>query len=380
MPRRKDERLHSNWKVTKDDPDKSKVLILSVTADYLKREYECIHCKKGYTGNVTHLKEHLEKCRTYQKTLKANKNPPINSLQQTQLGKPAQVEINFPRLTPVEKAEMDIKAAMWCFMDNFPFTMYESTWAKDFLHRATPAYKPPSRAAISGPLLDTIHSQVKSRTEQVIQTLPHINVITDESTNINTARICNISIHTAHGSLHYVSEDIRAMQTTAAISAQWLRNHLHQITNHDPDRINSVTNDTCSTMFSMWNEVAKFDEFRHVFFIPCDSHGIQLFFKDLLKLPRFNDIIQQAQTVVTAFRKASLQYARLRICQQACYKRNISLVLSVITRWGTQYRLISSLLNSKDALKRYVCDYEDLPPDKRIKQSVIDIIMSEIMD
>src|SRR5271170_7795699 len=69
---------------------------------------------------------------------------------------------------------------------------------------------------------------------------------------------------------------------------------------------------------------------------------------------------------------------RLRVTPEIDYENfglaDVSLVLSVITRWGTQYRLISSLLNSKDALKRYVCDYEDLPPDKRIKQSVIDII------
>ena len=252
--------------------------------------------------------------------------------------------------------------------------MFESQFAKDFFNDACPAYKLPSRDAISGPLLDNVYKQVKNRTEQVVEKLLHINVITDESTDINTARICNISIHSPRGSLHYLSEDIRAMQTTAATSAQWLRNHLNQVANHNPDRINSITNDTGATMFSMWEEVEKFPEFKHVFFIPCDSHGIQLLFKDLLKIPRFNDTIQQAQAVVTAFRKAPLQYARLRTCQQACYGRHISLVLSVITRWGTQYRLVESVLKSKDALKRYVCDYEDLPANKRIKQPVIDII------
>ena len=48
--------------------------------------------------------------------------------------------------------------------------------------------------------------------------------------------------------------------------------------------------------------------------------------------------------------------------------------MAVITRWGTQYRLILSLINNKDALKRYAHEFGDLPATKRIKQSALVVI------
>ena len=47
------------------------------------------------------------------------------------------------------------------------------------------------------------------------------------------------------------------------------------------------------------------------------------------------------------------------------YHQCFSLILAVITRWGTQYRLVHSLLRSKDALRAYAYDLERRPQDLR---------------
>jgi hypothetical protein len=41
-----------------------------------------------------------------------------------------------------------------------------------------------------------------------------------------------------------------------------------------------------------------------------------------------------------------------------CYQKHYALVLSVITRWGTQFRLVNSLLRSKQALRNYIDNHE----------------------
>ena len=120
---------------------------------------------------------------------------------------------------------------MWCFLGNHPFNMFETPSAKKFLQLLHPAYKPPSRKTISGPLLD---KTTKTCTDEMIAALPNINVVTDESSNIRSARICNISVHIPSGSIHYVSEDIQAKQMNAIAAAQWLRNHLLVPSNQDP--------------------------------------------------------------------------------------------------------------------------------------------------
>ena len=285
-----------------------------------------------------------------------------------------QSQINFPSLTPARKKELDILAAMWCFLGNHPFNMYENAVGKKFLKEMNPAYEPPGRKAIAGPLLDSVYTMTKSRTDDMISAMNLINIVTDESSNIRGSRIWNISVHSPYGPLHYISEDIRAQQMTAAAAAQWLRNHLLVLSNNDLSRINSIITDTCA-LIAMWMEMQRFIELKYCLFIPCDSHEIQLLVKDLLEIPIFKDTLQKAQKLVKAFRHSLLQYARLRDFQlQYGTKKHQSLILSVITRWGTQFRLLQSVLNSKDALKRYAHEFGDLPAKTRLNQASIDTL------
>lgn len=59
------------------------------------------------------------------------------------------------------------------------------------------------------------------------------------------------------------------------------------------------------------------------------------------------------QIIIKAFKNAPLQLARLRICQMQLYGKKKALVLSVITRWGTNYRQAESVYANKDALRLY---------------------------
>ena len=88
--------------------------------------------------------------------------------------------------------------------------------------------------------------------------------------------------------------------------------------------------------------------------MPCDSHGLQLLVKDIVEhIPVFKTTLEQAQAVVKAFKNAPRQLSFLRECQVHYYQQPVALILSVITWWGTQYRLVNSLIKSKDALQYY---------------------------
>lgn len=86
------------------------------------------------------------------------------------------------------------------------------------------------------------------------------------------------------------------------------------------------------------------------------SHGLQLLIKDILNLPWFHDLWVQATAVVTAFRKSPLQLALLRDKMQDLYGRHQALTLAIITRWGSQFSMIKSLLKNKQALMTYGMD------------------------
>jgi len=190
--------------------------------------------------------------------------------------------------------------------------MYENAFGRQFLNVINPTYKPPSCKLLAGHLLNPAYIVVEKRTDNLIVAIPNINISSDESSNVQSARICNISVHSESGALHYLSEDIRAKQMNAVNNEEWLRTHLLELSNHNPSRVNTVTMDTYSMMFSMWEQLESYNDFKHCLFIPCNSHGIQLLIKDVLELPPFSSIVKQAQILVKAFRKAHLQYACLR--------------------------------------------------------------------
>jgi Protein of unknown function (DUF 659)/hAT family C-terminal dimerisation region len=338
--------------------------------------WKCNYCPQTYVANPTRQAGHLKVCKRFKASRESNGTNDVLG----QAAMPMEPQINFPRLNRAQKHVLDLGAALACFMNNLPFNAYENRYTKKFLRDLNAAYRPPTRQAIGGPLLDEIHDSIRARTDVLISNLNHINITTDESTNINVNRISNISIHTKYGSLHYISEDLKAKRMTALAAAEWLHDHLLAISNRQLERVNSISTDTCSTMLRMWAEIEKFDDLKHCLFIPCDAHGIQLLVKDVLtQLPRFNNIMQQAQCIAKSFRLAPLQYARLREYQLGYYGQHQSLVLLVMTRWGTQYRLILSILKNKDALKRYVLEYGSLPASERNKQLAIDAITDKEM-
>jgi hypothetical protein len=106
--------------------------------------------------------------------------------------------------------------------------------------------------------------------------------------------------------------------------------------------------------------------------VPCDSHGLQLLIKDILKTEPFASTIAKAQTIVSTFHQAKKQYAILRTKQE----KPMAFILSVIIRWGTQYGLALSVLKNKQALFAWVAD----PRAQVGKKKGINTLSSTILD
>jgi Protein of unknown function (DUF 659)/hAT family C-terminal dimerisation region len=356
----------------KCEPPLTLTVLFFLASIDLKDTWKCRSCPKTYAYNPSRMRTHLTKCAVYLKRCKAKS---INNQFTRQAANQAtnQSTIPFPTISPSQKDILDRRFALACYSQGLPFTVFESPEMKEALHELHPAYKPPTRYVLSGKLLEEVYSDLKVNVDKAITATPYLNVITDESENISSERIANISIHTLSGAFHWTSEDLLARRMTAVGVSEWLKEHLKIISNGDLSRINSIATDTCNTMLGAWEKLHNSAELKHCFFIPCDSHGIQLLIKDLftyvLSLKELHD---QAQAIVKAFRKATLQYARLRGYQIQRYGKKQSLCLSVITRWGTQYRLINSVLKNKAALQDYAIDHGP----ENLKYGAHEIILS----
>jgi hypothetical protein len=151
------------------------------------------------------MQKHLLDCRNYLKKCSQARIANNTTRKATEF-KP-QIQISFPKINTDGKQLLDHLAAEVCLLDGHPFALFKS---EAIVHTLNPAYTAPTRKTIAGPLLEDTYQNIKLKIEGFINGEEAVNVITDESSNINHSRICKISIHTPYGTLHYISEDIGA--------------------------------------------------------------------------------------------------------------------------------------------------------------------------
>lgn len=112
------------------------------------------------------------------------------------------------------------------------------------------------------------------------------------------------------GSFYLENENIGDKTLDAQFFVNWFFRKSKKYCS-DLSRMNSLSTDTCSTMRSTWTGLAKNPSLSHSFFVLCDSYGLQLLIKDILQSKLFSETITNAQTIVSAFRRAKKQYSIL---------------------------------------------------------------------
>jgi F0F1-type ATP synthase delta subunit len=114
------------------------------------------------------------------------------------------------------------------------------------------------------------------------------------------------------------------------------------ITKNALERWTAFSSDTCNTQRKVWAVLNTKKEAAHVLSVPCDSHGIQLVFKDLLFLGKDQNHVQIvteiskffksfSNKIVSAFSSSDKQLAYLREAMKKSGTGIISLINTVPT-------------------------------------------------
>jgi hypothetical protein len=162
-----------------------------------------------------------------------------------------QTTIIAPTIGAAAAKELDHQAAMALYMSASPFGLFHQPNMERFLKMLNPAYKSPEQRRFGSVLLDEAYSRVHAQVALRLQQAAHLNIIMDESSNITTERIANLSVHTQNGAFYYFSESIAAKRSTAVVTKAWLTEKLVELTSNNLSRINSIATDTCPTMFAV---------------------------------------------------------------------------------------------------------------------------------
>jgi hypothetical protein len=257
------------------------------------------------------------------------------------------------RVSADRKSRIDEQLTSCLFQTGKPLSMFDDDCWIQFFQKNF-GYTPPHSKTILGPLLDKVYESAKTEVKAELSSSPFLGLIMDESTNINQNRIINTSVVTNTGNSFYWknTEAEEGKLGAKELAAHAIRTG-EEITDGDLTRWTSFTLDTCSTMRATWTNIEQDPRSKHVITVPCDSHGLQLLIKDILQRPSIKKIWQIAANIVTAFKNASKQYAYLRVEQEKEYGKRKPMIVTCNTRWGTQYGMVKSLNDSKEALRTF---------------------------
>lgn len=127
--------------------------------------------------------------------------------------------------------------------------------------------------------------------------------MTDGSSNKRHDCIVNLSVHTEVGIFQLESTVIPFIRHIAEELAQWADERANfwlrgAITKH-----NFWATDTASIMRSFGSNMVKKPAWEHSFFVPYDSHGIQLLMKHISELNWFSTTLNRAQQIAIFFHK-----------------------------------------------------------------------------
>ncbi len=135
----------------------------------------------------------------------------------------------------------------------------------------------------------------------------HLNFFSNETCNIQKKRVINLYIHvsttaTSMRKEFHLKTKVKVVKImNAKTQARWFFNHIIDILQSQFWRINTFVIDTCSTMKTLWSMLKAFGELKHIFFISCDSHELQLLLDDILKLSWFVKILKDAKWIIRFF-------------------------------------------------------------------------------
>jgi hypothetical protein len=162
------------------------------------------------------------------------------------------------------------------------------------------------------------------------------------------------------GAVYIESEAIQGDTLNGEWNADWLHRRILSLSGGDLSRINAISTDTCATQRKALRLLSRRPEFRHVFSLGCDAHGLQLLIGDILNIGWFQQVSKQASSIVSAFSTSPKQLAVLRVHMEKAYGKQLSFTVACITRWGTHLAMLRSVYKTQLAFQRFM---DNLKPE-----------------
>lgn len=280
------------------------------------------------------------------------------------------ISLFFDRMAVEQQADLETQFARAIYHSGAPLSMFNLTYWTTFFNNLRPKFQIPSPYALSAPLLNVEYKHVMNSIKQKINNASCLALLTDGWTNITGDGIINFII-TKPEPVFYKSIVPGTNQETAEFIKDQIASVLNEI---GAAKFLLICTDNASAMKSAWVKIKEVEEFKHIFFVGCLAHGLNLLHKNICPLPLLNKLILQARSIVKHVNNTHVVFSIFKTKQSQLYGRSsITLKLFSNTRWAGSVIMMKSLLKNKQSLKETAVAPElTRIIDKNVQKNILD--------
>lgn len=143
---------------------------------------ECRFCAHSLQWNTTRAEKHLLRCKPYISSI-PKAITPLDGIRKYSS------TISKPQMKALQ-----VLTARWLYCDSRPFSTLESKPTKELFQALNPAFKPPCRDQLAGPLLDDVEAEYRAKVRAWLEKAGKLNIIFDALENINGQRVLNVCV------------------------------------------------------------------------------------------------------------------------------------------------------------------------------------------
>jgi hypothetical protein len=134
-----------------------------------------------------------------------NKKQKQQQLLSTVKSTPKNRQLSLLRLSFEAEHAIQVITARAVYECNLPFTIFEKEPLLKLHHCLNPAYRPSTASQLANSLLEKVYSTVKEEVDNLIDVEEALGVTFNETSNVNSERMLNITISTRHGIFYYLN-------------------------------------------------------------------------------------------------------------------------------------------------------------------------------
>lgn len=212
---------------------------------------------------------------------------------------PRSIANHFDLVSADEKVAIDQQLATTFYELGLPISLVESQNFKDLLHCLRPAYQPPARKKLAGPLLDSKYETMLQEMNSFLASPEgkNITLVTDGWTNVRGEAIINYVFVTPTGKAFFYKS---VPSHTEAHTSKYLADEIIKVIEEvGKEKFIALCTDSAANMKRAREEVVR--QHPHIYAIGCNSHQFNLVIKDILKIPAFKAPMEAAIKVAKWF-------------------------------------------------------------------------------